>query len=176
MASADAEAALDRERDFTALPDGQRLGIPDQEWCPLPDSNRDAFARHFECRVSTNSTKGARRFIYDRAVRRSTQVSNPPTELVVHRGSREWTFNYYMTTANDTLLKLAGRWSEVTTVLSKHEKVTKGTTNSRRRWNRHQNAFEAAMDAYERDLVAALAVSTAKPKAKTASPSRAKTT
>lgn len=33
-------------------------------WCPLPDSNRDAFARHFECRVSTNSTKGAVALIY----------------------------------------------------------------------------------------------------------------
>jgi hypothetical protein len=80
------------------------------------------------------------------------------------RGSREWTFNYYMTNANDALLKLADRWGNVTAVLSKHEKVTKGTTNSRRRWNRHQNAFEAALDAYERDLVAAQAAPTAKSK------------
>jgi hypothetical protein len=40
------------------------------------------------------------------------------------RGSREWTFNYYMTNANDALLKLAGRWSNVTAVLSKYEKVS----------------------------------------------------
>lgn len=70
------------------------------------------------------------------------------------RASREWTFNYYVTAANDGLLRLSARWSDITSVLSKHEAVTKGTTNSRRRWNRHQNAFETALDAFGKDLKA----------------------
>jgi len=80
------------------------------------------------------------------------------------RASREWTFNYYMTNANDALLRLSGRWSVITTVLSKYERVTKGTTNSRRRWNRHQNAFETALDAYEQDLVSAAKARSSKAK------------
>jgi hypothetical protein len=71
------------------------------------------------------------------------------------RASREWTFNYYMTAAKDALIKLSERWNEISIVLSKYEKVEKGTTNSRRRWNRHQNAFEKALDLYERDLALA---------------------
>ena len=82
------------------------------------------------------------------------------------RASREWTFNYYMTAAKDALLKLSEKWNGVGSILSKYEKVEKGTTNSRRRWNRHQNAFEAALDFYETDLGAAskTAPTTAKPK------------
>jgi len=68
------------------------------------------------------------------------------------RASREWTFNYYMANANDALLRLSEKWGDITTVLSKYEKVAKGTTNSRRRWNRHQNAFEAALNFYANDL------------------------
>ena len=48
-----------------------RGGVGCLGWYPLPDSNRDAFARHFECRVSTNSTKGACFSSYDMAARRS---------------------------------------------------------------------------------------------------------
>ena len=80
------------------------------------------------------------------------------------RASREWTFNYYMTVANDALLKLSHKWGDVDSVLSKYEKVTKGTTNSRRRWNRHQSAFEAALDLYEKDLEAASSAATVTPK------------
>jgi hypothetical protein len=80
------------------------------------------------------------------------------------RASREWTFNYYMTNANEALIRLSERWPDITTVLSRYEKVTKKSTNSRRRWNRHQNAFDAALDAYERDLKAASARSSVKSK------------
>lgn len=69
------------------------------------------------------------------------------------RAAREWTFNYYMTNAKNALLELSSKWDEVATVLSKYERVTKGTTNSRRRWNRHQNAFETALDVYEAALI-----------------------
>lgn len=72
------------------------------------------------------------------------------------RAAREWTFNYYMTNAKNSLLEIAEKWVFVATVLSKYEKVAKGTTNSRRRWNRHQNAFEAALDVYEEALTATL--------------------
>ena len=71
------------------------------------------------------------------------------------RASREWTFNYYVTGANDGLLKLSTKWSHIAKVLSKYERVTKGMTNARRHWNRHQNAFETALDAFEKDLKAA---------------------
>lgn len=68
------------------------------------------------------------------------------------RSSREWTFNYYMTNAADGLVRLSAKWIGLTAILSKREKPEKGTTNPRRRWNRHQNAFEAALDLYEKDL------------------------
>ena len=89
------------------------------------------------------------------------------------RASREWTFNYYMTAANDGLLRLSDKWMEIVTVLSKHERVTKGTTNPRRRWNRHQNAFEAALDNFESDLIN-LQLSTSAPKPKVKKPSSLK--
>ena len=88
------------------------------------------------------------------------------------RASREWTFNYYLTSANDALLKLSGKWEGITAILSKYEKVQKGTTNSRRRWNRHQNAFEAALDFYEKDLEAASKAFIVKAKPKSTKASR----
>lgn len=81
------------------------------------------------------------------------------------RSSREWTFNYYMTAANDSLLRLSEKWSDIVVVLSKHEKPAKGTTNPRRRWNRHQNAFEVALKGYEASLQAASETARSKPKA-----------
>ena len=83
------------------------------------------------------------------------------------RASREWTFNYYMTNANDALLRLSKKWSGITPVLSKYEKVRKGTTNARRRWNRHQNAFETALDLYEKDLIETSETSSVSSRAKT---------
>ena len=64
------------------------------------------------------------------------------------RGAREWTFNYYMNNAKDNLLHLSKHWETIETVLSSKKKVIKGdgTTLSRRRWNRHQLAFETAID------------------------------
>lgn len=89
------------------------------------------------------------------------------------RASREWTFNYYMTNANDALLRLSKRWSGIIPVLSRYERVKKGTTNARRRWNRHQNAFEIALDFYEKDLVETSQPSSVSPLPK-ATPSQAK--
>lgn len=74
--------------------------------------------------------------------------------------SREWTFNYYMTNANNGLLRLCDKWPEVNATLSKHEKVNKGTRNPHRRWNRHQNAFETAISSFETELTQAATNST----------------
>lgn len=71
-----------------------------------------------------------------------------------------------MTAAKDALLRLSDKWGDIDRILSKYEKVTKGTTNSRRRWNRHQNAFEAALDFYEKDLEAAFSAAVVAPKRK----------
>jgi hypothetical protein len=68
------------------------------------------------------------------------------------RSAREWTFNYYMNNAKDGLLDLAKRWDEVRKVLSKYEKVRKGTNAPERRWDRHQNAFESAVRHFNADL------------------------
>jgi hypothetical protein len=85
----------------------------------------------------------------------SQLLTNNAINYPQDRASREWTFNYYMTAAKDGLLRLSEKWDEVDSILSKYEKVENGTTNSRRRWNRHQNAFEAALNLYESDLDAA---------------------
>jgi len=68
------------------------------------------------------------------------------------RSAREWTFNYYMNNARDSLLELAKEWNAVNTVLSAHKKVTKGTTVSSRRWDRHQRALEVAIECFESAL------------------------
>lgn len=69
------------------------------------------------------------------------------------RSTREWTFNYYMNNANSGLLLLSRRWKDVESTLSKDKKVTKGTTPSQRRWDRHQEAFEVAVASFGNDLV-----------------------
>jgi hypothetical protein len=69
------------------------------------------------------------------------------------RSAREWTFNYYMNGAKDCLMHLADRWEHIRTVLSRPRRVVKGTTAPQRRWNRHQEAFEAAVQSLENDLL-----------------------
>lgn len=93
----------------------------------------------------------------------ATLLTNNAINYPQDRASREWTFNYYMTNANDALVRISNRWENVASVLSKCERVTKGTTNSRRRWNRHQNALETALDLYEQDLLTASEARAPKP-------------
>lgn len=69
------------------------------------------------------------------------------------RASREWTFNYYMNSAKDSLLNLADEWPAIEHTLSASRKASKGTTVSSRRWDRHQAAFEIAVSAFENELV-----------------------
>lgn len=68
------------------------------------------------------------------------------------RASREWTFNYYMNSAKDCLLILARDWPAVENDFSVHKKVVKGTTAPRRRWDRHQKAFETAVKSFQKAL------------------------
>lgn len=135
------------------------------EKCPIEAKGKD-FRAHSQTLVSVGFSLWRAAFLADKTGQRdevfadaraflAQLLTNNAINYPQDRAAREWTFNYYMTTANDALLKLSTRWNKITLVLSKHERVTKGTTNSRRRWNRHQNAFEAALDRYERDLGAA---------------------
>jgi len=68
------------------------------------------------------------------------------------RASREWTFDYYMNAATDSLLKLDADWPGIKDTLSSPQKVTKGTTVSSRRWDRHQIALEHALRAFSDEL------------------------
>lgn len=145
-----------------------------------PDQAKNtAFRAHSQTLVAVGFSLWRAAFLADKSGKREAVFADARAflaELLTNnainypqdRASREWTFNYYMTNANDALLRLSEKWSDVTTVLSKHEKPTKGTTSSRRRWNRHQNAFEAALDAYGADLRRAFEAppASAKPKAK----------
>jgi hypothetical protein len=65
------------------------------------------------------------------------------------RDSREWTFNYYMNAAKDSLLVLDRAWPAIGRKLNAQNKVLKGTTVARRRWDRHQKAFETAVESFQ---------------------------
>jgi hypothetical protein len=79
-------------------------------------------------------------------------ITNNAITYAQDRASRDWTFSYYMLSAANSLAKLAEKWPEIATVLSKYEKVEKGTTKARRRWNRHQTALETAIELYAAEL------------------------
>ena len=68
------------------------------------------------------------------------------------RSAREWTFNYYMVYASKGLVDLSKRWNKISVVLSAHKKVVKGTTVAQRRWDRHQLAFETAVECLRLEL------------------------
>ena len=68
------------------------------------------------------------------------------------RASKEWTFNYYMNNAKDSLLLLSKQWPNIKDILSAYKKVSKNSTLSRRRWDRHQLAFECAVTSFKNDL------------------------
>ena len=79
-------------------------------------------------------------------------ITNNAIGYTQDRNSREWTFSYYMIAAANSLAKLSERWPEIAAVLSKQDKVQKGTTKPRRRWNRHQKALETAINLYSAAL------------------------
>lgn len=62
------------------------------------------------------------------------------------RSAREWTFNYYMNNAKAYLLRLPSDWKLEKIMLPRNSKKQKGETFSMTRWNRHQKAFEVALD------------------------------
>jgi hypothetical protein len=67
--------------------------------------------------------------------------------------AREWTFNYYMTNATNSLLALPEDWNEVTSILlPKSNDKKKGSSSATRRWDRCQSAFDAAVSRFEREL------------------------
>ena len=138
----------------------------------FPDQAKNtAFRAHSQTLVAVGFSLWRAAFLADKSGQREAVfadaraflaqlLTNNAINYPQDRASREWTFNYYVTAANDGLLKLSTKWSHIAKVLSKYERVTKGTTNARRRWNRHQNAFEAALDAFEKDLKAAFDAAT----------------
>jgi hypothetical protein len=62
------------------------------------------------------------------------------------RSTRNWTFNFYMSTATSMLLQLSRDWPDVAEVLNAKRKVPKGSTAPQRRWDRTHEAFEKAID------------------------------
>ena len=68
------------------------------------------------------------------------------------RASREWTFNYYVEAARNGLLILAKHWPEVSNTLSVEKKVAAGSTAAGRRWDRHQEALQVALNCFEREV------------------------
>jgi hypothetical protein len=82
------------------------------------------------------------------------------------RNSREFTFNYYMVNARDNLVNLGKDWKEILEQLSIENPVANvpGSTLSSRRWNRHQKAFETALDCFEKALTESRAVKKSKQK------------
>jgi hypothetical protein len=67
------------------------------------------------------------------------------------RSAREWTFNYYVNNAKENLLVLSKRWPSIESVRSDTKKH-KGLTYAKRRWDRHQAAFETAVECLADEL------------------------
>ena len=71
------------------------------------------------------------------------------------RSAREWTFNYYTVNAELVLLQLAVNWKGIQERISKRRKYDKIKTLPMTRWVRYQDAFEVAIDYFEKALEAA---------------------
>ncbi|MFZ3219633.1 MAG: hypothetical protein WA174_06340 [Rhodoferax sp.] len=68
------------------------------------------------------------------------------------RASREWTFNYYMNSAKNFLMDLSEAWPIVADTLSKKITVNQGTSESSRRWDRHQAALSVALECFRKEF------------------------
>jgi len=69
------------------------------------------------------------------------------------RSSRDWTFFYYMINAKDRLAALPQAWQPLlASRLKQKKKLPEGTTFPQHRWDRHQAAFEIAIDQLAKDL------------------------
>lgn len=71
------------------------------------------------------------------------------------RSAREWTFRYYMDNAKEGLIAVGNRWPEVKKILSRKKSSIGRSTSPQRRWTRHQDALEAAINFLAIDLKAA---------------------
>jgi hypothetical protein len=74
------------------------------------------------------------------------------------RNAREWTFNYYMTTATEALLRLSEEWSQIDKALNepwtsiKKTIITSSSTAPQRRWDRTQYALSVAIACLQKHL------------------------
>jgi hypothetical protein len=69
------------------------------------------------------------------------------------RSAREWTFNYYLNNAKNSLLSIQRYRKRIEKVLNVPKKVTKGSIVAERSWDRFQNAFEEAINCLEEELM-----------------------